>query len=95
MDWNNVYKIKIMERDTNVIKGFKFVRSGRDHLAMATVYWRVGMSRFSETGSVDAPNEELVPDSYELNPDGSVAFNPEDLMGSPFDDEEEDWRTQG
>ena len=94
LDWNNIYRINIVEPDTNVVKGTKFVRSGRDHRALATVYWRVGMMRFSSGGSINAPEEKMIPDSYEMNPDGSVTFNPEDLFGNPLE-EEDDWRLDG
>src|SRR3990167_1480584 len=31
LDWNNLSKIKILDPDTNQVKGYKWARSGRDH----------------------------------------------------------------
>jgi len=95
-DWSNLSRIKILDPDTNQVKGHKWVRAGRDHRALATVYWRVGMTRFSSTGIVIGPGTEQKPNSYMVNPDGTASFNPEDL----FDhielerdvDGEGDWR---
>lgn len=94
LDWNNVYRIKVIEPDTNVVKGYKFVRSGRDHLAMATIYWRVGISRFSSGGTINIPEDAIKPTSYELSPLGdSAEFDPEKMFGDfDFQDNENDWR---
>lgn len=45
-DWNNLTRIKVEDALTTVVKAYKWVRSGRDHRALATVYWMVGMDRF-------------------------------------------------
>lgn len=50
MDWNNLSRKKIVDNLTLAFKGFKWIRSGRDHKALATVYWRVGMVRFGSGG---------------------------------------------
>lgn len=46
-DWENLRRIEIRDPVTNALKGHRWVRHGRDHLAAATWFWRVGMSRFS------------------------------------------------
>lgn len=46
LDWNNLTRIKQVDALTGEFKGYKWVRSGRDHRALATVFWRVGMTRF-------------------------------------------------
>lgn len=51
MDWNNLSRIKIVDSTTQQFKGYKWVRNGRDHLALATVYWRIGMSKFGWGGA--------------------------------------------
>lgn len=45
-DWNNLTRIKIEDPQTLQSKGYKWIRSGRDHRALATIFWRVGMMRF-------------------------------------------------
>lgn len=65
LDWNNLRRIKIIDNITGATKGYKWVRSGRDHLALATLNWRVGMSRFNNDGAYFAGNDWIddVPDS--------------------------------
>ena len=91
-DWNNLSKLKVLDPDTNVVKGYKWVRANRDHRAMATVLWRAGMSKFAGMGDIITPQDNLKPNSYLLNPDGSVDFNPEEFFDKFKDEENEDWR---
>lgn len=84
LDWNNLSKIKILDPDTNQTKGYKWVRSGRDHRALATIFWRVGMRRFAGIGSlINPPRAMKRPQSYMINPDKTVSFNPTEMFGSP------------
>lgn len=93
LDWNNLAKLKVLDPDTNVLKGYKWIRSGRDHRALATVCWRVGMMRFAGMGSIiEAPTEARTPKSYMVNPDQTVDFDPEKLFDLIEDQEEKDWR---
>lgn len=48
LDWNNLTRIKIEDPKTMRFKGHKWVRSGRDHRALATVCWVAGISRFNQ-----------------------------------------------
>ena len=83
LDWNNLSKIKVLDPDTNAVKGYKWVRSGRDHRAMATVCWRVGMRRFAGVGAlIPAQNATPTPHSYMVNPDKTVSFDPLQMFGS-------------
>lgn len=50
LDWNNLTRIKVVDQITGEFKGHKWIRSGRDHRALATVFWRVGMSKFGNGG---------------------------------------------
>jgi hypothetical protein len=50
LDWNNLSRKKIVDSVTSAFKGFKWIRSGRDHRALATAYWRIGMMRFGHGG---------------------------------------------
>ncbi len=51
LDWNNLSRRKIVDTITNAFKGYKWIRSGRDHKALATVYFRIGMFKFGWGGS--------------------------------------------
>jgi hypothetical protein len=48
LDWSNLSRIKIFDPKTNEPKGYKWVRAARDHKALATVYWRVGVDKFTD-----------------------------------------------
>lgn len=91
-DWANLSRIKVLDPDTNVVKGHKWVRSGRDHKAMATVYWRVGLSRFGSTGSIVEAQTERKPNSYMVETDKTVKFNPDEFFDRKEEIEEDDWR---
>jgi hypothetical protein len=84
--------MKVLDPDTNQTKGYKWVRSGRDHKALATVFWRVGMSRFAGLGSVVISPIEVKPNSYMLNPDDTVSFDPKDIFDMIEENKETDWR---
>ena len=63
LDWDKIYKIQ-EEDNLGVVKS-KWLRSGRDHYCHATLYWRVGMSRFSTgEGTIYTPFSE----NYEVAP---------------------------
>lgn len=47
LDWKNMSRIKIMDDKTGMFKGIKWVRNGRNHRASATLFWRIGMDKFS------------------------------------------------
>ena len=84
LDWNNLSRIKVLDPNTNETKGYKWVRSGRDHRALATVFWRIGMSRFSNIGAIiNPPTQRPAPRSYLIEPDDTVKFNPDDMFMSP------------
>ena len=81
LDWNNLSKLKVLDPDTNQVKGYKWVRSGRDHRALATVCWRAGMSRFAGMGAIiAAPIAEPTPHSYMINPNNTVQFSPDEMF---------------
>lgn len=66
LDWKNMSRIKIFDPKTNQFKGIKWVRNGRNHRASATVFWRVGIDKFS-AGSVSfiQPGDRQVRIGYE------------------------------
>ena len=100
LDWNNLSKLKMLDPDTNVVKGYKWVRSGRDHRALATVFWRVGMRRFAGMGSIVNPSVGSdKPNSYMVDPDMTASFDPTELFIKDvnrsleaLEDQEGDWR---
>jgi len=98
LDWNNLSKTKVLDPETNVVKGYKWIRSGRDHRALATVCWRVGMSRFAGMGSIVQPEIETKPNSYMIDPNQTVGFDPDEIftksVNQTLDQIEEsgDWR---
>lgn len=92
LDWANLTRMEVIDKDTGAVRGFKWMRSGRDHRALATVFWRVGMSRFSSMGSIITAEEEKKPNSYLIEQD-AASFDPEklfDLIEQENDDIE--WR---
>ncbi len=51
LDWKNLSRIKLFDNKTNQVKGIKWVRNGRDHRALATVLWRIGVDKFTDSES--------------------------------------------
>lgn len=93
LDWNNLSKKKILDPETNQIKQYKWIRNGRDHRALATIFWRIGMRRFASMGGiVNAEVDEQKPNSYIVNPNQTADFDPDELFRNMYDEEEEDWR---
>jgi len=52
LHWNNLTRIKEFDDKSGAFKRYIWVRNGDDHWAHATVYFRVGISKFSSTGEV-------------------------------------------
>jgi len=48
LDWKNMSRIKIYDPKTNLFKGIKWVRNGRNHRASSTLFWRIGMMKFNQ-----------------------------------------------
>lgn len=47
LDWKNMSRVKVVDDKTGMFKGIKWVRNGRNHRASATLFWRIGMDKFS------------------------------------------------
>lgn len=98
LDWNNLSKMKVLDPDTNQVKGYKWVRSGRDHKALATIFWRVGMRRFAGVGGIVISQEPPRPTSYMIDPNQTVSFDPKEMFDPNKlfdfieDEQESDWR---
>lgn len=91
LHWSHIYRI--VEEDTATKKPiYVWHRSDRDDWVHATVYWRVGVDRFGSTGFVSQPEEDIEPQSYIINPNNTVTFNPNEFFKLPTEYEEDDWR---
>lgn len=91
LHWSHIYRI--VEEDTLGVKHYVWLRSDRDDWVHATVYWRIGISRFGTGGALVGVNTDRQPDSYIINPDNTVDFNPDDMFGKRSAGEDESWIT--
>ena len=98
LHWSHIYRI--VEEDASTQMPIrKWMRSDRDDWVHATVYWRVGISRFADSGGITGVDEKPEANSYMVNVDQSVDFNPHEMFGKQTDepwwaedDFEDDWR---
>ena len=81
LDWNNLSKLKVLDPVTSQVKGYKWVRNGRDHRASATWMWRVGMSRFAGLGSIITVTDEDKKPSHFINPDKTSDTKASEIFG--------------
>lgn len=91
LHWSHIYRT--VEEDTLGVKQYVWHRSDRDDWVHATVYWRVGIDRFGGTGYIH--NATLEPDnnSYIVNPDQTVDFNPDEMFKfAEQEEDDEEWR---
>lgn len=91
--WSHIYRI-VEENQQLQTPEYKWLRNDRDDWVHATIYWRVGMSRFGSSGSIDLPTPSMAPNSYMVRPDDTVRFNPDELFGGPTDDPDDPWWAQ-
>lgn len=89
-DWSHLHKMKVLDPDTNQLKGYKWIRNGRDHRALATVAWRVGISKFPSDAKIVAADDKQKQNSYTILPGNKIQFNPEEMFG--VEEDEDDWR---
>lgn len=87
--WNNLTRVKEYDSVTNQLKSKKWIKNGQSDFPFATAYWRIGMMRFSDNGSVLRSAESLkAKKALEIQPDGKANFpNPFDPKNKP-----KDWR---
>jgi hypothetical protein len=93
LHWSHIYRVK--SEDQTGMETYQWLRSDRDDWVHATVYWRVGIDRFGAQGAL--VESEFVPEknSYMVNPDQTVNFNPDDMFRwEKFDENRDDgdWR---
>lgn len=90
LHWNNLTRIKEIDPKTGSLKRKIWVRSGDDHWAHATTYWRVGMTRFGSGGGIVGTKERTpTPNGIVLEPDGTMQAN---LLKDFLPEKEKDWR---
>lgn len=96
LHWTHIYRV--WQEDSLGVARYTWLRNDRDDWVHATVYWRVGVSRFGSSGAVVMPDQEREPNSYMLNAGGkSVSFDPDAMFRKPEkgfhqDDDDGDWR---
>ena len=88
LHWSHIYRT--VEENDQGVKVFTWHRSDRDDWVHATVYWRIGISKFGDQGAIVGSGVGSNPNSYVINPNDTVSFNPEDFLGH----EEDDWRCE-
>lgn len=97
LDWNNLYRTSAYDSITGQFKGYKWIRVGRDHLALATMLWFVGIERFGTKGAIYHAEPEVEPTSYFITPEGKTSINPlqkkiEKTIEYSSEESENDWR---
>jgi Phage terminase large subunit (GpA) len=90
LHWNNLTRIKEIDEKTGSVKRKIWVRSGDDHWAHATVYWRIGISRFASEGVIaTGSTKELPINGVELAPDDTM---PAQIIKQMRVNKPHDWR---
>jgi len=92
LHWSHIYRT--VEEDKTTQKPiYVWNRSDRDDWVHATVYWRIGIDRFGGTGFIDHNQPEPEKNSYIVNPDQTVDFNPDEMFKFAEDmEDDEEWR---
>jgi hypothetical protein len=72
-DWENLSRIKVTDSVTEEAKGFKWVRTGRDHRALATICYRIGMDRYSDDTKTHVSQDSVL--QFPLAPEVDVFGN--------------------
>lgn len=86
--WDNLTQITELDTKTGVVKSKKWVKSGQSDFPFACLYWRVGMARFSNNGSV--VNKNTILDDIPV--DLSEAFDNDSVKKMFFKKNNLDWR---
>jgi len=92
LHWSHIYRVK--EEDSIGVPRYVWMRSDRDDWVHATVYYRIGISKFGGQGGIVGAETTPEPNSYEMNPDQSVTFDPDVMFGKQKSNEEPWWADQ-
>ena len=95
LHWSHIYRV--WEEDALGVPRYTWLRDGRDDWVHSTVYWRIGVSRFGDGGSIVGVGVKPEPNSYMVNADQTASFDPKELFKLSTDltlDEEDatEWR---
>ena len=91
LQWSHIYRT-VEEDKTTQMPQYVWMRSDRDDWVHATVYWRVGVDKIGGTGSIIMPTETPDSNSYLINPNQTVDFNPDEMFKLQEEEKESDWR---
>lgn len=91
LHWSHIYRVK--EDDTLGVPRYVWMRSDRDDWVHATVYWRIGIDRFGGKGGIVGLENTPEPDSYLVNPEQTVDFDPHRMFGAKDTLPDEPWWT--
>jgi hypothetical protein len=92
LHWSHIYRTA-EENNTTKMLEYVWHRNDRDDWVHATVYWRIGIDRFGGVGSIVGNDITPEPNSYFINADNTVDFDPKEMFKlNPLPDEESDWR---
>lgn len=94
VQWNNLTKVKELDSKTGSVKRRIWVRSGADHFAHATVYWRIGIKRFGGKGFVISADKPVIQANkgVQLNPDLTMIAEKPEKIFDMSDSADDDWR---
>lgn len=90
LHWNNLTRIKEVSPHEDKIKRI-WVRSGDDHWAHATVYWRVGRSRFGKGASIIENEISEIKESPVIYDSKMPAIDPIKNL-EKYNESNDDWR---
>jgi len=90
LHWSHIYRT--VEEDTLGVKQYVWHRSDRDDWVHATVYWRIGIDRFGGTGVIIKNEPQPESNSYIINPDNTVDFDPDEMFHRNESEEDDEWR---
>jgi hypothetical protein len=86
LDWDALTRTKVIDSTTGEFKGYKWIRSGRDHRALATVFWRVGMTKFGRgDGKVFSAISTDFPRSVIIKENNTINARPQLILGEDYE----------
>lgn len=91
LHWSHIYRT--VEESNVGTPQYVWVRTDRDDWVHAHIYYRVGLDRFGESGSIVGNIPQMEANTYEINPDYTVRADMVKVFQRKLEEEEEtDWR---